>query len=209
MKELIIESVGLALSGSNIKCTSDLPSNLSPVEVDRSQMTQVLQNLLINARQAMPSGGLIIIHAENMTVDPKIQPSGLTLQPGHYVKLSIKDQGVGMEPIILEKVFDPYFTTKAQGSGLGLTTTFSIMRNHGGDITVESQSNVGSTFSLYLPAVVQGVLTRKSGETGDVLIGQGRIMIMDDERYIRELLRDMCEELGYFVELVCDGDGGH
>ncbi len=205
VEELINKSAGLALSEPNIRYTANFSPDLFSVNVDCGQMCQALHNVLLNAQQAMANGGLITIQAENLVLDSNMSPSGTTLQPNHYVKVSIDDQGPGMASSIMEKIFDPYFTTKPQAVGLGLTTTFSILKNHGGDITVESHPDIGSTFSLYLPASGTKASTKTLEQKGDVVTGQGLVLIMDDELCIREVLGAMCEQLGYSVELTCDG----
>jgi PAS domain S-box-containing protein len=146
---LVKESTGFALSGSNIKCNFDIPANLWSVEVDEVQMNQVITNIVINAQEAMLKGGVINISAKNIVVQDKdILPPG----SGRYVEIIIADHGVGIKKIYLDKIFDPYFTTKHKGSGLGLATCYSIIKRHGGYITVDSVLGVGTTFHVYLPA---------------------------------------------------------
>ncbi|MDZ7262643.1 MAG: PAS domain S-box protein, partial [candidate division KSB1 bacterium] len=147
--DLIKDSTAFALSGSNVRCEFSLPDHLWAVEADVSQLSQVIQNLVINAIQAMPEGGTIQIYAENIFLGLE---HGLPLQPGNYVKLSVVDSGVGIPAQHLPKIFDPYFTTKKKGTGLGLATAYSIIKKHGGYITVESEVDVGTTFYIYLPA---------------------------------------------------------
>ena len=125
------------------------------VEVDEGQINQVINNLLINADQAMPSGGIIKTEAENITVE---EGSDLPLPEGEYVKLTIADQGIGIANEYLDKIFDPYFTTKQKGSGLGLATAYSIIKKHSGYIKVESQIGAGTTFHIYLPAIEEGAI---------------------------------------------------
>ena len=147
--KLVRESARLALAGSNSICEFSLPEHIWSVEVDEGQISQVINNLLINADQAMPSGGVIKIEAENIIVE---EGSDLPLSAGKYVKLTITDQGIGIPSKYLDKIFDPYFTTKQKGSGLGLATAYSIIKKHSGHIKVESQLGVGTTFEIYLPA---------------------------------------------------------
>ena len=144
----INETAGFALRGSNVRCDLHLPDDLWPVEVDEGQMSQVIQNLVINADHAMPEGGVLHIHASNTLVDLN---QGLPIKAGRYVKVSIEDQGKGIPQEHLPKIFDPYFTTKQKGSGLGLATTYSIVNRHGGHITVTSELWVGTTFTFFLP----------------------------------------------------------
>lgn len=196
---LLQESVNLALSGSKVRSQLILPEDLWLVEVDEAQISQVFNNLLINADQAMPAGGTITVRAENVMVGDE-----LTLEKGDYVRITISDQGVGIPPHYLHKIFDPYFTTKQKGSGLGLATSYSIIRNNAGYISVESESGVGTTFSVYLPATHAAEPAPKIAVSAP-LPGQGRILVMDDEEMVREILSNMLGKLGY--EPVCAVDG--
>ncbi len=136
-------------AGCSDQAYVSLPDNLWPVEIDEGQISQVINNLIINAKQAMPKGGLLKVKAENTAVDGEhLMP----LTKGDYVKLSIEDQGVGISPEHLPRIFDPYFTTKERGSGLGLATSYSIIKKHNGYITVESKPGEGARFFIYLPA---------------------------------------------------------
>ena len=147
--KLLREAAVFTLRGSNVRCDFDLPENLWPVSIDAGQISQVISNIVINAEQSMPSGGIIEIKAQNNEIiSPSILPSG----PGKYVKISFRDQGIGIPSDHLKRIFDPYFTTKQKGSGIGLTVAYSIVDRHNGYITAESEG-VGSTFHLYLPAV--------------------------------------------------------
>ncbi|RMH09209.1 MAG: PAS domain S-box protein [Nitrospirae bacterium] len=198
---LITETAEFALRGSNVRCELDLPETLWPVEVDEGQMSQVIQNLIINADHAMPNGGIIRITASNVTLDTTIS---LPLKPGRYVKVSIEDQGTGIHPEHLPKIFDPYFTTKQKGSGLGLATTYSILKRHEGHITVNSELGVGTTFTFYLPASERNFQIAPL-EEAPVSLGTGRILVMEDEEEIREVLGKMLVELGYEVDFAHDG----
>ena len=197
--KLLKESVNLALSGSKAGSQLILPEDLWPVEVDDGQISQVFNNLLINADQAMPEGGTITVRGENVTVVDE-----LPLAKGDYVKITLSDQGVGIPAHYLGKIFDPYFTTKQGGSGLGLATSHSIIRNNAGYITVESEVGVGTSFSVYLPANQAEKLPPKIAAV-EPLQGQGRILVMDDEEMVRDILSNMLEKLGY--EAVCAVDG--
>ena len=146
---LIEESVSLNLLGSNVRSNIELSPELWPVNVDKGQLVQVFSNLVINAKQAMSGGGSIEVRAENVELEfGEIEP----LDAGRYVVVCVKDTGEGISPENLNKVFDPYFTTKTQGTGLGLATVFSILRRHGGVVTVDSLPGKGSEFRVYLPA---------------------------------------------------------
>ena len=193
--ELIKESINLALSGSKARSKLVIPKDLWPVEVDEGQISQVFNNLLINADQAMPEGGTITVQAENVMVGDE-----LPLPEGRYVKITVTDQGIGIPSNYLGKIFDPYFTTKQKGSGLGLATAHSIIRNNAGYITVESQVGVGTTFYVYLPAVEGEITSAKESATAPIQ-GQGRILVMDDEEMVRNVLGVMLERLGYEVQI--------
>lgn len=195
--KLIIESAQFSSSGSKIKCDFDIPDDLWRVEVDEGQIGQVIQNLVINADQTMHNGGIVQIVAENIVVQGN---SGLALEKGEYIKISVKDNGEGIAGKHLEKIFDPYFTTKATGHGLGLAICYSIMKKHHGLIDVESELGAGSTFSLYLPASKETKAPQRSQNNEKVVEGQGRILVMDDEEIVREVAVQMLSVLGYQVE---------
>ena len=199
--EIIKESASFALKGSNARCEFSIPEALWLVETDEGQISQVINNLIINADQAMPAGGIIKVGAENMAV---VEEHGLPLKEGKYVKISIEDQGIGIPEEHLSDIFDPYFTTKHKGSGLGLATSYSIIKNHEGCITVESKLGVGTTFYLYLPASQKEPLTKKDIAEGP-LAGKGRVLVMDDEEIIRDLTGELLSHLGYEVESARDG----
>ena len=201
--ELLRESTGFALRGSNVRCEFSLPDDLWPVELDGAQMNQVISNLVINADQAMPEGGMIRIRAENGIVDEEM---GLPLKPGRYVKIFVEDEGIGIPQEHLSNIFDPYFTTKQKGSGLGLTTSYSIVRNHDGYITAESQMTVGTIFCVHLPASEKEIPAEKKEEE-KLFVGKGKILIMDDEELVREVAGEMLESIGYEVEYAGDGAG--
>ncbi len=199
--ELLIDSASFALSGSNVKCEFALPEDLWSVEIDEGQISQVVNNVIINADHAMTEGGMVRVKAENTVLDDKI---GLPLNAGHYVKISIEDQGTGIPEEHLPKIFDPYFTTKAKGSGLGLTTCYSIIKRHEGLITVESKVGAGTTFYIYLPASPRKTSGEKNVSEGPIH-GTGRILVMDDEEIIREVAGKMLSHLGYQVDCAADG----
>jgi PAS domain S-box-containing protein len=201
ISDVIVGCSTFALSGSRIGCDFNLPADLWPVKIDIGQINQVIQNIIINADQAMDAGGTIRISAANITVDMN---HGLPLQPGNYVLLTFQDSGSGISEVNLNKIFDPYFTSKENGSGLGLTTAYSIIKKHDGHITVESQLGVGTTFNVYLPSSKEKI--RKKSEDASVDIqGKGKILAMDDEEMIRSLIQEMLHRMGYEVELANDG----
>lgn len=149
LKSLIRAAAGLACHGSNVQCRFTISEDLRPAEVDEAQMTQVINNVVLNAVQAMPEGGFVDVTAENS----EVERSPLPLRPGKYVKISVRDHGIGIPQKHLPKIFDPYFTTKANGNGFGLTISYSIVKNHGGHISVQSEVSVGTTVHIYLPAL--------------------------------------------------------
>ena len=201
VKETIQEYAAFALMGSNVECDFSIPSDLWPVEVDEGQFSQVLNNLIINADQAMPEGGVVKVCAENTTV---VDGGILPLKEGRYIKISIEDQGAGIPEEQLSKIFDPYFTTKERGSGLGLAVTYSIIKAHDGHIKVESRLGIGTTFYIHLPASHGEIHTIK-GKDRKPLFGKGRILLMDDEEVVRDVAGEMLEYIGYEVDFAEDG----
>ncbi len=199
--DLLKEAAGFTLSGSKARCQFTFAPDLWWVEVDEGQISQVINNLLINADQSMPEGGVIEITAENVCLTGE---AGLSLQPGPYVKITVADQGIGIPAKYLSKVFDPYFTTKRQGSGLGLATAYSIIKNHGGYISVNSAVGEGTTFVIFLPAI-EVAAARSEAVPPKPLAGQGRILVMDDDEMVRMVLGRMLESLNYQVDFAPDG----
>jgi len=200
--KIIKNSANFALSGSNVTCAFSIPEDLLPVKVDEGQISQVVNNLIINADQAMPEGGVIKVGLNNITVGGR---EALPIREGKYVRIIIEDHGVGIPGEHLQKIFDPYFTTKQKGSGLGLATAFSIVKQHDGYITVESKQGTGTTFSIYLPASVEGI--KKEKETKEAFIpGRGRVLLVDDEKVVREATGRMLKKLGYDVEFAREGN---
>lgn len=202
LRNLIRESSGFILSGSNCRCQLRVPEDLWPVEVDEGQISQVINNLLINAAQAMKKGGRIEIAAENIELGAV--PS-IPLAPGFYIKIVVADNGPGITPDILARIFDPYFTTKKSGSGLGLATSYSIVKNHDGHIMVDSELGEGTTFTFYLPAIPSAVVYTEETETR-LYHGKGRLLLMDDEKMVRQIAGDMLTHLGYEVSFAEDGE---
>jgi two-component system, cell cycle sensor histidine kinase and response regulator CckA len=202
ISDVIVGCSNFALSGSRIGCDFNLPADLWPVKIDVGQINQVIQNIIINADQAMHAGGTIRISAANITVNMN---HGLPLQPGNYVLLTFQDSGSGISEANLKKIFDPYFTSKENGSGLGLTTAYSIIKKHDGHITVDSQVGVGTTFNVYLPSSKEEIRKKTKDARVDIQ-GKGKILAMDDEEMIRSLIQEMLHRMGYEVELANDGE---
>ena len=207
ISQLLMKSVDLSLSGSNVRCEFSLPNDLWPVEMDDVQIRQVIHNLVVNAREAMPKGGTVTIDAVNVNATAgSVKPPN----EGKYVKWSVKDQGIGIPPENLQKIFDPYFTTKptgtARGMGLGLAICYSIIKKHDGFIEVESEPAVGSIFSVYLPATPEEGLLKKEPTDQPVTITRGgKILVMDDEETVCNATGIVLNYLGYDVEYAKDG----
>ena len=203
-RRLIDEAVSFALRGSNVKAVLDLPPDLHFLNADEGQISQVFANLLINAKQAMPSGGTVTIRAANETVDGR---GNVALASGSYVRIDVADTGPGIAPDVRTKIFDPYFTTKPGGTGLGLSSVYSIVRRHAGCVEVESEIGVGTMFSLRLPAAVEtDAAPSDATEAALPHDGQGRILVMDDEILIRDLASRVLEALGYEAVACADGE---
>ena len=195
------ETTNFALSGSRVSCSFNIPTNLWLSEYDKNQIAQVIDNIIINAQQAMPDGGTIEVNAENIPINDKTHA---TLSAGNYVKVSVTDHGIGMPKEILTRIFDPFFTTKTKGHGLGLATSYSIIKRHGGCIEVDSEPGKGSTFHFYLPAVPDGTYTATS-ITASQHKGSGTIIVMEGEEIIRDTFSNILKFLGYSV--ICTHNG--
>jgi PAS domain S-box-containing protein len=201
LKTIIPDTVKFALSGSNVKSSISIAADLLPVDADAGQISQVIQNIVINADQSMPGGGIIKVKAENIAVDAE---GDLALEAGKYSVIHIEDSGIGMPSGDLSRIFDPFFTTKERGSGLGLATAYSIIKKHGGLIKVESGIGVGTTFGIYLP-VSEGEIREGNGTDYELLKGEGRVLVMDDERSMRPSISLILKKLGYEVEFADEG----
>jgi PAS domain S-box-containing protein len=201
LPEVVQEAAEFALHGSKVKCEFALATDAWPADADKGQIGQVMQNLVINAVQAMPEGGVIRIAMRNDAVGNGVHPA---LAAGNYLKVSITDTGSGIRAEHLARIFDPYFTTKQQGSGLGLATVYSIVKKHSGHIDVESELGRGTTFHFWLPAA--SVAVAKPGGTTNPFTGMsGRVLFMDDEEPIRLMAGVLLQRLGFQTTLVSDG----
>lgn len=201
---LIRESANFILRGSNVTCMYSFADDLLPVEVDKGQISQVIQNLIINADQAMPEGGVIEVTAHNVSLeDGEVS----LLKKGKYVKIELKDEGIGIDEQFHQKVFDPYFTTKSKGSGLGLSVVYSIINKHHGAITVNSEMGEGTTFTFYLPASAKKTGPRQAAEekSNGNKMTPASILIMDDDPQVRDIGRLMVESMGHTAVCVEDG----
>jgi PAS domain S-box-containing protein len=203
LKSVIENSVRFALSGSNVDFRIKFDDNLWAVDGDEGQIGQVIQNIMLNADQAMPAGGTIAIAARNVHAPHKGLP--VLLAEGQYVEISVKDNGIGIPEQYVPRLFDPYFTTKEKGSGLGLATSYSIIKNHGGLIDVKSKPGEGTTFFVYLPARETAEAKAETPPASVPPIRKGRILLMDDEEIIRNIAAEMIRSLGHEVELAENG----
>lgn len=206
--QLIEESVALVLHGSNAQSRIEVPEKLTNIEADAGQISQAFNNLIINAIQSMPGGGTITIQAANVMIEHN---NPYELHPGAYVKFTFMDEGCGIPAINLKSIFDPYFTTKSGGSGLGLASVQSIIRKHGGHIDVRSTVGKGTTFELFLPASIRPekdeTVRPKQREVNSIDSGpEISVLVMDDEQMILDLSEAMLDELGYRVTTCTNGE---
>jgi nitrogen-specific signal transduction histidine kinase/CheY-like chemotaxis protein len=207
LSRVLTDSVAMTLRGTNLQHTVDVAPDLWPVDADESQLIQVFTNVLVNAHEAMSHGGTIAIRAANAVESEDRLEHALRVVPGRYVRVSITDTGSGIPPEHLAKIFDPYFSTKHGGSGLGLATTHSIVKNHGGFVTVESQAGRGTTMHINVPAAVV-IRMEEHHELALVSAKRSRkhrVLVMDDEASIRRVTGNMLEFLGYQAEVVETG----
>jgi PAS domain S-box-containing protein len=198
--KLIQDTVSFSLRGSHSRSEFQFGADLWPAEIDPGQISQVVANLVVNADQAMPNGGTLHVSCENFRYNATTTPVVPDLLPGDYIRIRIRDEGVGIPEQYIKRIFDPYFTTKPKGNGLGLATTYSIIKNHNGLITVESEVHYGSTFTLYLPAMLHEELpTESPRDITQTISGTGRVLVVDDEEAIRTLVEFTLTRLGYQV----------
>jgi PAS domain S-box-containing protein len=208
LDRVVKESIRLALSGSPVGWTARIDRDLWPVNADEGQLTQVFNNILINAHQAMPRGGQIVIAGRNCTETEERWEFGMKVMPGPYVRISVTDEGVGIPPESLGRIFEPYFSTKSTGSGLGLATSQSIVKNHGGFLAVDSEPGRGTTMHVSLPAAVSErvPIEHAAVPLTSARHGGGRVLVLDDEEAIRTLAAQLLRMLGYDVETVSTGE---
>lgn len=199
---LVEDTARFVLRGSNVRLVAHVAPDLSPVQVDQGQMGQVIQSLVLNAREAMPEGGTVFVDLEQMELDAR---TPLPLAPGPYVVIRIRDEGPGVPDALLNRIFDPYFTTKQQGSGLGLATTYAIIRKHDGYIQAESEAGRGLALSIFLPAAMV------VPEASLVVVPpparhKGRVLLMDDDAGVCSVGRELLTMIGYSVEVASTGE---
>ncbi len=202
VSELLREWAGFVLRGSSVALDIDIPDDLWNAVMDEGQIGQVVNNLILNASQAMPNGGVVSVSAENTVLSDGDIPS---LPAGMYVKVVVSDTGEGIPEEMQRQVFDPYFTTKTEGAGLGLATSYSIIRKHGGLLTLASEPGKGTSVTFHLPASLD-VLSEEGALRPALSRGAGRILVMDDEECIRDMLGELLQSLGYSAEFAEDGE---
>lgn len=204
---VIRDAIKLSLSGSNVKVALDFPENIWSVNADKGQISQVINNIIINANQAMPLGGNLIVKVENIEGN---EQKNIKNKQQAFVKVSIVDEGNGISAKDLGRIYDPYFSTKEKGTGIGLATTQSIITKHGGYMNVESKVAVGTTFRIYLPAdkiTLQSIETNTATQEKPTIASAAHILVMDDNEMILSLAYDMIESFGYTVDTAVDGEG--
>ncbi len=206
VRELVVECSRFALSGSPVAPRFTIDDNLWAADVDLDQIGQVVHNLVLNALQAMPRGGVVDVSLANEELGEDASLALTGLAPGRYVRLTVQDRGHGIPADRLDRIFDPYFTTKEFGSGLGLAITYSIVHAHGGAITVESQPGEGACFTILLPASARPVVPEPVQPATVVRRAGGRVLLMDDDEMVSEVAQEMLQSLGYFTEAAPSGE---
>lgn len=201
IRDLLVDTADFVLRGSQIKSIFDIPDNLWNAEVDEGQISQVIHNLVLNCREAMPGGGIVTVSAENRVITSK---DNLPFTPGNYLAIKIADTGYGIPRKHLHKIFDPFFTTKEKGSGLGLSVTYSIIRKHNGYINVESSEQNGTCFTIFLPATEQTVAAAVI-HPGHKILNGGKVLVMDDDDMVLDVGRKILGRLGFETAGAHDG----
>jgi PAS domain S-box-containing protein len=199
MEQIARDTAHIVLRGSSVNCGYSFPDGLWPVEADQGQLSQALNNIILNSMQSMPDGGVVKISAENIEV---AEGAPMPLKPGRYVKTTVEDRGFGIPVKLLSKVFDPFFTTKQKASGLGLAVTYSIIKKHQGHIGIDSEPGEGTLVHVYLPAAKAD----PPGKEKEMICkGSGRVLVMDDEELVRDVASEMLSVLGYDAEFAVEG----
>ena len=202
--QLIKDIVGFVVGESNVNDVLGMIDDLPAIKVDSEQIRVVMQSLITNADEAILNGGTVRIEAES-TIITKDQ--GLPLTPGNYVKIIVKDTGAGIPRDQIQKIFDPFYTTKKKNSGLGLATAFSIIRKHEGFVTVDSKVGFGSTFYVYLPACEESIIKQTQPQKkSNEIQANGKVLVLDDEDCIKNIASKMLERVGYVVETASTGE---
>ncbi len=201
---LLADASRFVLTGSRSACTVNIAEDLWPVEADIGQISQVIENLVINADQAMPGGGRIRVLAENVTLEKRHPDLKHHMKPGRYIRIAVQDAGVGIPKSDLSRVFDPYFTTKKHGTGLGLASAYSIVARHEGNISAHSEEGQGTVFTVHLPASEHPV-AEAATPAMHVVRGTGRVLVMDDESVVLDVAKRTLAKLGYDVDVAING----
>ena len=199
MEQIARDTAHIVLRGSSVSCDYSFPDGLWPVVADQGQLSQALNNIILNSMQSMPDGGVVKISSGNLEVT---EGAPLPLRPGRYVKTTIEDRGFGIPVKLLPKVFDPFFTTKQKASGLGLAVTYSIIKKHQGHIGMDSEPGTGTAVHVYLPA---SKVEPAGKEKETIFLGSGRVLVMDDEELVRDVASEMLKVLGYEAEFATEG----
>ncbi len=204
LESLVEEVAQFDLSGSNVMLVYKQAPHLWIAKADKGQIQQVISNLTINAREAMPNGGHLYISLENSEI---MKDNISSLHPGKYIKVIVRDEGIGIDPETIDRIFEPYFTTKHTGSGLGLATTYSIITKHGGYIEVASELGKGATFTFYLPTSESqsSPPTKAIVPESPIPKASARILVMDDEEFIRMIIPRWLKRIGFTAETAADG----
>jgi two-component system, cell cycle sensor histidine kinase and response regulator CckA len=190
------------LLGEDIKIITEFKDEKSPISVDPGQMMQVILNLAINSRDAMPYGGTLSIKTENVDLNSDLEDNFISLHPGAYVKLTVSDTGNGMDESMLDHIFEPFYTTKevGKGTGLGLATVYGIVKQSNGHIRVESRLNKGTTFNIYFPRLTENIVNEnKSPKTDNLPAGSETVLLVEDEKMVRQLIQRILETSGYKI----------
>jgi len=203
IRNLLLEARKFSLRSTDVRFKFDVTEDLWGAEFDRGQMNQVINNLVMNGEQAMPGGGTLVIQAHNHQIHEF--DFEFELPPGNYIRISVKDEGVGISAENLKRIFEPYFTTKPEGHGLGLASVYSIINRHGGRISAKSEVGKGTTFTFCLPATGETAVSEPEDATPALIKGSGRVLVMDDDPLLQECAGELLQELGYDVDVVSDG----
>ena len=205
LQHLVHEALSFTLHGSNVKGTVEIPDSIHAIEADEGQINQVFQNIIINATQAMPGGGELKITAKNDMLE---ENNTLSIPQGSYVRLSFADQGCGISKDHIKRIFDPYFTTKSAGIGLGLSSVHSIVGRHGGHIKVSSVPGKGTTLTVHLPSTGKAYTEQQASTAVEEIVEHqgGSILVMDDDEMIRNVASSMLAHLGYEVTVCARGE---
>jgi signal transduction histidine kinase/ActR/RegA family two-component response regulator len=208
LNDVVTETLNLLerLIGTNIAIETTLEPDLHPIVVDRSQLGQVILNLAVNARDAMPEGGSLTIQTSNLRLDAPYVFDRVDIAPGSYALLQMTDTGVGMDEATRRRVFDPFFTTKSEGTGLGLATVYGIVKQSGGSILLYSEPRLGTTFKIYFPEETRDAFVASPAPSSTSLRGSETILLVEDDAVVRPLIAEILELYGYAVVPAAGGE---